>query len=279
MNSITLHIKNFFKTSLFAIYFFALQQVDCSTQSPDDPVWPQQSTNQYIYAIDTQIFHANEYLDDLFLESEITIFYHYFNSGRTRIKISLEIQSNGCMHKTTEIWTTKNPTYFTWKNGAFVAGIIAASRLIYFNHNIILDWWNPKIERNPTVPAIPETLPTPVITLEQAKRFENEKSITFHDLAADNPAENINPVIIQDLPTPTENELNTQETCLNETIAPKNFMIDAMISHKKLDEDDEPIIERASTLEALRYFFRCINSPENSSTENNPPTDAGTAAQ
>ena len=315
MNSIASHIKNFFKISLLTISFFALEPMYCSTQSPDDPTWPQESTDEYIYSIDTQIFHANQYLDDLFLESEITIFHHYFNSGYTRIKISLEIQNNGCVQKTTEIWTTKNPTYFTWKNGAFIAGIIAASRLIYFNHNTIVDWWNPKAVNNPTVPAISaisETLPTPIIAPEQAK--SKEESITPPDRAADNPVENINPVIKQDQPIPNENKQNAQEACppavengdpiiertsISEALryffrgvdspedssvhpipAEETLVIEKTFtetetitsSHEKLDENSDPIIERTSTLDALLYFFRGLNSPED-----NAPTDADTA--
>src|SRR3989339_451479 len=144
ISQIQIWTKIFSKVSLLTFIFFAFQQTCCSTQSPDDPFWQKQSTDQYIYSINIQIFPAHAYCDELFLEPEISITQHYFNSGLTRTKINREILDNGSIRKTTEIWITKNPTYCTYQNAVFVTGIVISITLIHLNQGTILDWWNPK---------------------------------------------------------------------------------------------------------------------------------------
>ncbi len=156
MNTITSHVqiwtKQFSKVSLLTIIFFASQQIHCSSQNSEDNTWPKKSTESYIYSIDTQtksyiysidikIIPISAYPDKINLEPEITISQHRYDSGETRIKITKKILDNGLLQITTETWITKNPTYFTYENGAIIVGTIILS---YMGYNILTDWQNPE---------------------------------------------------------------------------------------------------------------------------------------
>ena len=267
MNTLTSQVQilaqKFSKISLLTFIFFAFQQIHCSTQSPDDPTWQKQSTNQYIYSIDIQIIPAHAYYDELFLEPEITVMQHYFNSGKTRTKISHEILDNGSIRKTIEIWTTKNPTYCTYQNGVLITGIILSMALIHFNQDTMFNWWHPKISPHPEVQDNPQT---PVIIPEKIKSKTNSLDLSTAMIQDKNIAKPKLNSQETSIPTVENNSKNSHDTAQAEenVIAEKSVIENKSIApaNKNLDEYGEPIIEKTSGLEALQDFLKGLTRQE-----------------
>jgi len=136
-------VKKFIK--LLVILSLGLQSTYYA-MNQNDPQWPRQSNDQYIYKIDREAFPRDVYGNGpVNLGPEISVIKNNFNSGITRISITREIGHNGYIYRIMETWTTKNPSYLTWKNGALVLGTAAftgSGFLAFKNQDAINNWWN-----------------------------------------------------------------------------------------------------------------------------------------
>ncbi len=138
-------MKIFNKLTLLATMLLGLQSTHYA-MNQNEADWPRQSNDQYIYKIDREAFPANLYDNRAInLGPEISVIKNNFNSGMTRISITREIGQNGYIYRIMETWTTKSPSYLTWKNGALVLGtaaLVGSSLLAFKNQEAINDWWN-----------------------------------------------------------------------------------------------------------------------------------------
>ena len=105
--------------AMLSLSMYACEQLD------DALVFPSISTEQYLYATTSTEKPANGMIIE---KSVVTnIVHHRFDSGITRTKITTEpIDHDIIIRTTTEAWITKNPSYFTWSNGALVIGALVA---------------------------------------------------------------------------------------------------------------------------------------------------------
>ena len=114
-------LKQLFVAFLF-FGFFALQSSDVNL----DEKFPQESTEEFEYL---KIIEEKTVLKDTENQEPIvsydTTSQHYFDTGITRKKITIEIK-DGKSITTTETWITKKPSYLTKMNIAAVSTIIGA---------------------------------------------------------------------------------------------------------------------------------------------------------
>ena len=118
-----------------------------------------------------------------------TITHDYFTTGKTR-KLIVEITHGNTTIATIETWTTKNPSYATWRNAALISALATAavgSGLLFYNSYYPFDG----------LLQMPAELPknsSPTIQEDANPIIENEA--TNQNLPSES--------TIQETPTPTE---------------------------------------------------------------------------
>lgn len=90
----------------------------------------------YTYAKEEIKFPSKEdTIKDLPIIISDTITHNYFTTGKTR-KLIVEITHGNTTIATIETWTTKNPSYATWRNTALISALATAavgSGLLFYN--------------------------------------------------------------------------------------------------------------------------------------------------
>lgn len=113
---------------IFLLHFFSVCII-----GKMDTEFPQHNTDQYNYYIQVQEEMATEKDKISIQEPKIitnVLYNHYFNSGKTKIKITKSIQNDKII-TTTEKWTTKNPSYLTWVNGLLIVTCLSLQYIKY----------------------------------------------------------------------------------------------------------------------------------------------------
>ena len=123
-------MKNIKKLSAFIFTLFSLQLDSSDNKNPQDLEFPQHTTEKYIYnKTVSQQNHQSIYSK---------IFGHYGNGQSVTDVTSEDLLSHRVTRKRTEVntkdgislitietWTSRNPSYVTWVNGALVIAAIA----------------------------------------------------------------------------------------------------------------------------------------------------------
>ncbi len=123
-------MKNIKKLSAFIFTLFSLQLESSDNQKSQDLEFPQHTTEKYIY---------NKTVSQQDNESIYSkIFGHYTNGQSVTDVTSEDLLSHRVTRKRTEVntkdgislitietWTSRNPSYVTWVNGALVIAAIA----------------------------------------------------------------------------------------------------------------------------------------------------------
>lgn len=127
-------MKNIKNIYLFFIIFMSFAQINCSTNAIEDAEFPKHTTENYIYNKTVETKTHNTLYTAIFGkepngESITDKTYENLLSNRvTRKRVETKIE-NGVSFITTETWTSRNPSYLTWINGALIVTTIAGTVL------------------------------------------------------------------------------------------------------------------------------------------------------
>lgn len=123
-------MKNIKKLSAFIFTLFALQLESSDNKNSQDLEFPQHTTEKYIYnktvsqqdnqSIYSRIFGRYENGKSVTDVTSEDLLSHRVTRKRTEVNTE-----NGISLITTETWTSRNPSYVTWVNGALVVAAIA----------------------------------------------------------------------------------------------------------------------------------------------------------
>ncbi|MGZ6251011.1 MAG: hypothetical protein ACXWL2_03220 [Candidatus Chromulinivorax sp.] len=143
VSSLNINSYVFADTQTIAIY---------QTQEKIDQEFPEHSTEKYIYAINTHAESTDQIENEENKVPKIindTIHYNYFNNGLVRTVIISQIKKKQRII-TTKTWTTANPSYLTWKNGALVIGAAAIGYMTYLG---LQKWKSYQLEKEQELAA------------------------------------------------------------------------------------------------------------------------------
>ncbi|MGZ6251012.1 MAG: hypothetical protein ACXWL2_03225 [Candidatus Chromulinivorax sp.] len=170
VSSLNINGYVFADTQTIAIY---------QTQEKIDQEFPEHSTEKYIYTINTHAEPTDQIENEENKVPKIindTIHYNYFNSGLVRTAIISHIQKKQRI-VTTKTWTTANPSYLTWKNGALVIGAAAIGYMTYLG---LQKWKSYQLEKEQELAAFkalpqwqtPETIEDLERDLQEISNFD-----------------------------------------------------------------------------------------------------------
>ena len=113
-----------------AITPLAQQEIAYEKNEKVEDEFPQHSTDKYLYKVTTSEQPAEAGLVEVPVVVSDKISNNYLNSGKMRTLVSKSTK-DGKTITTTEIWTTKNPSYLTVANGVMAVGAVGAAVLTY----------------------------------------------------------------------------------------------------------------------------------------------------
>lgn len=131
-------MKNIKNISLFLLAFMTFTQIHSSenqaVQDSQSLEFPKHTTEKYMYNKSVETKTPSSIYTTLFgkhpdgMEIEDKTYEDFFSSRVNRKRVEMKTE-NGVSVITTETWTSRNPSYITWVNGALVVSAIASIAL------------------------------------------------------------------------------------------------------------------------------------------------------